>query len=48
MAHDTDLRLHPTEETRETESLTPTSKSRWRFSCGHLDDAGSICWPVWG
>ena len=31
MAQDTDLRLQPTEETHETESLTPTPKSRWRF-----------------
>ncbi|NEQ47301.1 MAG: HlyD family efflux transporter periplasmic adaptor subunit [Leptolyngbya sp. SIOISBB] len=31
MAQDTDLRLHPPEETRETELLTPTPKSRWRF-----------------
>ncbi|MEM6432780.1 MAG: HlyD family efflux transporter periplasmic adaptor subunit [Cyanobacteria bacterium P01_D01_bin.115] len=31
MAQDTDLRLHPPEETRETKSPTPTPKSRWRF-----------------
>ncbi|MEM1293613.1 MAG: HlyD family efflux transporter periplasmic adaptor subunit [Cyanobacteria bacterium P01_H01_bin.162] len=30
MAQDTDLRLHPTEETRETKSSAPTPK-RWRF-----------------